>query len=97
MNKETLEVIRTMESKLIKAVSAVAGELEREAKPIAMNCETNAAKELLGRMDTSYVKQHNALGTRDVTYPNSITYLREAIQLLVAVNKRIDKLEEKLG
>ena len=91
MNKETLEVIRTMESKLIKAVSAVAGEMEREAKPIASNCETQTAKALQMNINIQYPRS-------SASYTNPyIRFLRETIELLVATNQRIDKLEAQNG
>ena len=89
MNKETFEVIRTMESKLIKAISAVAGEMEREARPVASNCETYGAKALQINMNIQY--------PRSTSFTPDIHFLRDAIELLVATNQRIDKLEEKLG
>ena len=104
MNKETIEVIRKMESEMIKAISAVVGELELadlagvkkegiDRRPIAMTCETNAVKSLLGSFNT--IESHAVLGPYTATH--FAPFLRQVIELLVATNKRIDKLEEKLG
>jgi hypothetical protein len=98
MNKETLEVIRKMESEMIKAISAVAEELEREVinqRPIASNCETNAAKELLGRLDNSFPLADTGFSLADNGYLPS--FLRKTIELLIVTNQRINKLEAQNG